>query len=260
MVQPVKPLKTEHTFYANDIENDKNMLPWKENALRLGYKSSAAFPLKVFGKVIGAFSIYANQKDFFHVQEIRLLDEMAMDISFALEFLETEKIRIKTEENLYQSEERFRSLYENSTIGLYRTTPGGKILLANPTLIEMLGYSSFEELATRDLEKDGFEPKYERKDFSDAIEITGEVKGFESAWTRRDGTIIYTAGAWVAVWQDVSKMLDSSNKTVTIHTTRFIRFILLLLLLGWLRIFGAKTPSSYFNTGLTFRIKATWGN
>ncbi|MDP3685021.1 MAG: PAS domain S-box protein, partial [Ignavibacteria bacterium] len=39
--------------------------------------------------------------------------------------------RKRSEAKLYESEERFRSLYENSTIGLYRTTPEGKILLAN---------------------------------------------------------------------------------------------------------------------------------
>jgi len=66
---------------------------------------------------------------------------------------------------LRESEERFRSLYENSTIGLYRTSPDGKIILGNPTLVKMLGYSSFEELAARNLEQDGFEPSYERKNF-----------------------------------------------------------------------------------------------
>jgi PAS domain-containing protein len=65
-------------------------------------------------------------------------------------------------EALEENAERFRSLYQNSTIGLYRTTPDGRILLANPTLVRMLGYDSFEELAPRNLEKDGFEPSYPR--------------------------------------------------------------------------------------------------
>src|ERR1035438_8942524 len=82
--------------------------------------------------------------------------------------------RKKAEESMRESEERFRSLYENSTMGLYRTTPDGKIILANPTLVKMLGYSSFEELAARNLEKDGFEPTYERKLFSEQIEKIGE--------------------------------------------------------------------------------------
>ena len=76
-------------------------------------------------------------------------------------------------------------------IGLYRTTPEGKIILANPTLVKMLGYSSFEELAARNLEEEGFEPTYERKQFIEQIEIKGEVHGLESAWTCNDGSTVY---------------------------------------------------------------------
>ena len=183
-----KVIKNGTNIIVNDIENDKNMIPWKENALRLGYKSCAIFPLNVFGKVIGVFSIYSNQKDFFHQQEIRLLDKMAMDISFALEFFETEENRKIVEENLRISEERFRSLYENSTIGLYRTTPDGNILMANKVLVKMLGFPSFEKLARRNLEKDGFEPSYERKEFIEKIEKEGEINDFESVWSRQDGS------------------------------------------------------------------------
>ena len=92
---------------------------------------------------------------------------------------------------LAESEERFRGLYENATIGMYRTTPEGKILLANPALILMLGYSSFAELSQRDLEEEGYEPGYERNIFRRQIENYGQVTGLESAWKRKDGTIIF---------------------------------------------------------------------
>ena len=64
------------------------------------------------------------------------------------------------EERLAESEERFRSLFENATIGLYRTTPGGRIIMANPTLVRMLGYSDFKQLSVRNLKENGFEPSY----------------------------------------------------------------------------------------------------
>jgi PAS domain S-box-containing protein len=99
--------------------------------------------------------------------------------------------RNQAEAALKESEERFRTLFENSTIGIYRTTPDGQILLANPTLIKLLGYSSFEELSERNLEKDGFEPSYDRTHFMDIIKREGEVKGLESAWTRMDGTTLF---------------------------------------------------------------------
>jgi PAS domain S-box-containing protein len=95
------------------------------------------------------------------------------------------------EEALRTSEERFSSLFENATVGIYRTTPGGRILAANPTLIRMLGYQDFESLATRNLEEKGFEPSYQRRVFCDRIEQEGKVIGLESAWTKQDGSTIF---------------------------------------------------------------------
>ncbi|MDZ7317012.1 MAG: PAS domain S-box protein, partial [candidate division KSB1 bacterium] len=105
-----------------------------------------------------------------------------------LSLLEDER---RTREELWESEQRFRTIYENTVIGFYRTTPDGRILMANPALVRMLGYDSFEELAQRNLNENGFEPQYLRDEFRARIERTGVVLGLESTWKRRDGTIIY---------------------------------------------------------------------
>ena len=94
-------------------------------------------------------------------------------------------------ETLRESEERFRSIFINSTIGIYRTSPDGRILMANPTLVEMLGYENFEELKKRNLKNDYYDPEYQRSDFIRKIEKDGEVKGLESAWKRVDNSILY---------------------------------------------------------------------
>src|SRR5664279_1397155 len=115
--------------------------------------------------------------------------------------------RNQAEEALKESEERFRSIYENSTVGIYRTTPDGQILLANPNLIKLLGYSSFKELADRNLEEDGFEPFYERIHFMDIMKREGEVKGLESAWTRMDGTTIFISESARAINDKEGKII-----------------------------------------------------
>lgn len=101
--------------------------------------------------------------------------------------------RKKAEEQLKNSEERFRTIFENSTIGIYRTSPEGEILMANPTLVKMLGYESFEELKKRDLEKDYFEPDYQRSKFREKIESEGEIIGLETGWKRIDNTLLYVS-------------------------------------------------------------------
>ncbi len=107
--------------------------------------------------------------------------------------------RRQAEAALRQSEERFRSMFENSTIGMYRTTPDGRILAANPALLAMLGYKSFEELAARNLEETGYEPGYSRSDFREMIERNGRVVGLDSAWTTRDGRTLYVRESATAI-------------------------------------------------------------
>jgi PAS domain S-box-containing protein len=96
--------------------------------------------------------------------------------------------RVLGREAQKQSEERFRGLFEHSLIGIYRTTSDGAILMANQALVDMLGYSSVEELTQRNLEQSGFEADYPRLQFKELIEREGDVRGLESVWTRRDGT------------------------------------------------------------------------
>jgi PAS domain S-box-containing protein len=101
--------------------------------------------------------------------------------------------RKKAEESLKESEEKFRSLFENAILGIYRTTPEGKIIDCNPALFKMLGFDSLEELAKRNLELDGFESGYSRIEFKNKIEIEGEIIGLESVWLKKDGTPIYVS-------------------------------------------------------------------
>jgi two-component system, cell cycle sensor histidine kinase and response regulator CckA len=115
--------------------------------------------------------------------------------------------RKQAEEALRENELRFRTLYENTSVGLYRTTPNGKILMANPTLVKMLGYPSFQDLAERDLEKEGFEPSYQRKEFLEKIERDGEIKSCESKWILRDGTAIF-------VLESARVIRDSQGKSL----------------------------------------------
>ncbi len=82
----------QHAF-NNDIAHDPHMSLWRTFALAQGYQSSAAFPIKVSGKVRGAFSLYADRTGVFDAEELRLLDDLAEDIGFALEFIEADQAR-----------------------------------------------------------------------------------------------------------------------------------------------------------------------
>jgi PAS domain S-box-containing protein len=135
----------------------------------------------------------------------------------ALEEKRVRQERLRAEQALRESEERFRSLYENTTIGLYRTTPDGRILMANPAAVRMLGYHSFDELAQRDLEKGGFAPSYLRGEFRQQLESTGVVIGLESAWIRQDGTTIFVRESARAIRDEQGQIqyYDGSFEDIT---------------------------------------------
>lgn len=96
-----------------------------------------------------------------------------------------------SEAKLKESEERYRSIFDNATIGIYRTSPDGRILLANQALVQMLGYESFDELSKLNLETEGFNPDYQRVDFRERIEREGRIINIEFAWKRKDDSMIY---------------------------------------------------------------------
>jgi PAS domain S-box-containing protein len=124
------------------------------------------------------------------------------------------------EEALRESEARFRSLIENATVGIYRMTLQGRILMANPTLVRMLGYESFEALTARNLEKEGFEPNYPRRRFRERMEQDGEVKGLEEAWTRQDGSVIFVRESARAIRSEDGKILYYDGIVEDITTWR----------------------------------------
>ena len=115
---------------------------------------------------------------------------------------------------------RFRDFVEESSLGFYRATPDGRILYANPALIRMLGFSSFEELAQRNLEREGFGSCTPRSQFKEILEREGRVCGYEAVWIKKDGTKIYVRESARAVRDESGKTLFYEGVVEDITTER----------------------------------------
>lgn len=59
--------------------------------------------------------------------------------------------RRRTEGALREAEGRYRSMFENAVLGIYHSTPDGRFLDVNRSLVSMLGYDSAEELTAMDI-------------------------------------------------------------------------------------------------------------
>ena len=128
------------------------------------------------------------QKELEYNVEKRTAELEKTNIDLQIEIRERKSI----EAALIESEERYRNLFENSPIGIYRTTPDGKILISNPAVVKMLGYESFKELAQNNLEIEKYSgQENSRSEYKKIIERDGKVTGFIAKWQKKDGQEIY---------------------------------------------------------------------
>lgn len=124
---------------------------------------------------------------------------------------------------LKESEEYFRAMFENTSIGFYQTTPEGKIIYANPALVAMLGFKDFKELAQRDLEKKSFDIITPRNKILDIINRDGFLKGYESVWRVKDNKDIYIRENAKAYYNQEGKIIYYEGTIEDISETKRIQ-------------------------------------
>jgi PAS domain S-box-containing protein len=99
-------LRTGTSFICNDVERDINIPAYKAYTSSRGIQSIMILPIRRAGKMAGALSLYSGQKHLFDDQEIRLLEEVAGDISFAMDVFEKEALHEQAQQKMRHSERR----------------------------------------------------------------------------------------------------------------------------------------------------------
>lgn len=87
-------IRENRPFWCQDYQNDPATTPWHEEGARFGWGASASLPLHRNGVAIGAFTLYSGEVNAFDEAARNLLQEMAADISYALDNFEREAARI----------------------------------------------------------------------------------------------------------------------------------------------------------------------
>jgi len=98
--------------------------------------------------------------------------------------------RIEMEAALRRSEANFRSVIENSPYGALRTLPDGRILLANPAAVRMLGYNSESEVLHLNMANDVYRNPADRARAIEQSRNTEYIKDIEVEWKNRNGSSI----------------------------------------------------------------------
>ncbi len=75
---------------ANDLETNVD-IPFHKGLFEAGIRSMATFPLLIAGEAVGVVGLYADESEFFHEGELKLLTELTGDIAFAIDHIEKQE-------------------------------------------------------------------------------------------------------------------------------------------------------------------------
>ena len=138
-------IRTGLPCVVNDMAGDPCFLPWLEEARKRGYTSNKSFPLKQGDRVLGALTIYSAMPDAFNAEETKLLSSLAENLAYGIIMLQNRHAREIAEEELRQSEARYRNLFQNKhTVMLIVDPETGMIIDANEAAVIYYGWELAE--------------------------------------------------------------------------------------------------------------------
>jgi len=106
-------IRTHKYYIARNIKIDPKFEPWREQAIKRGYNSSISLPLILENNVIYTLNVYSAEKEAFNKEEVDLLIDLVNNLSIGIEKIRSYGIQKKIEEELKQSEKKFRTIFQS---------------------------------------------------------------------------------------------------------------------------------------------------
>ncbi|NOX44172.1 MAG: diguanylate cyclase, partial [Caldiserica bacterium] len=188
-----------HRKYAHEVLRrfgDPKLMP----------RAFISVPIEYEGRVIGYFNIDSDDPNAFDEEDLSTMRDFKREIETAL------ALKLGQEE-LRESEERFRTLFERAPDAIYITDLEGNILDCNEAATRQTGYTREELLRmniVRDLVADGAKKEYVNEKLA-----RGETVVFEEKKRRKDGTTFYTEVALSPITYRGQRAALSFNRDIT---------------------------------------------
>jgi two-component system, cell cycle sensor histidine kinase and response regulator CckA len=175
---------SRETVIVKHIAKDKRWDGYRALALEQGFQSCWALPIRSqAGRIVGALALYVTD-----AREPELSELLAGETATHLAGIAVG--RAQAEESLRRSEASFRSFVENAAVGIYRVTRSGRLLAVNSSLVQLLRYSTIDELLQVDMAADIYIDANDRDRITRELEARGDIYSSEAKWRRKDGTAI----------------------------------------------------------------------
>ncbi|PQB06748.1 hypothetical protein BST83_05950 [Polaribacter filamentus] len=171
--------------FVSDIATDPLWENYKKLALSHGLKACWSLPIisKKEDIVLGTFAIYYTAITIPNPLDIELLKRVSNYMRIAIE-------KNTSTNKLIKSETKYRKLFERNLAGTYQTTIDGKILRANTTFANIVGYKTSEKLLKQNANTFYFS-KEEREVFLKDIKKKKKLINREKILKHKNGSIVY---------------------------------------------------------------------
>ncbi|HQJ94848.1 MAG TPA: PAS domain-containing sensor histidine kinase [Syntrophorhabdaceae bacterium] len=115
----------------------------------------------------------------------------------------------QVESALRQAEEKYRNIFENAAEGIFQTSPEGRFISANPSLAQIHGYDSPEELinSITDMANQLYVNPEDRMRLAKILHERGAVQNFEVQMYRKNRGL-----HWISI--NVKAVKDKTDKTI----------------------------------------------
>lgn len=150
-------------------------------------RSLLAIPILYHGELTAILYLeHSQSRDIFNRDRLKTLQILAAQAAISIE-------NAKLYQSLEQSEREYRSLFENSSEGIFRIDRRGRFISANPALVRLLGYDSAPQFlnSVTDVIRDCFIDREDCRYFLTLLNQQERVLSFETRWQRRDRTEVY---------------------------------------------------------------------
>jgi PAS domain S-box-containing protein len=112
-------IRTGTPDVCKNMLTESRMRPWREQAIKRGYASSAALPLKADGQTFGVLTIYSKEPGSFSDGEVKLLAELADDLAYGITFLRLRLAHQQSEQQLRESQARLDLALRSAGMGAW---------------------------------------------------------------------------------------------------------------------------------------------
>ncbi len=131
-------IRENRPYWCQDFEHDPTTAPWRDRAAIAGWRASAALPIHCDGVPVGAFALYSATLDAFDDAARKLLIEMAMDISYALDRFAAERARAALQDEIAETKARMDNVLDTVDQVIWSANADGRQLMFINRAIETI--------------------------------------------------------------------------------------------------------------------------